>query len=425
MRVSSQIAAVAIIGGGLFFGWSNWTTVAPILAKVPGLSSLAPKDVAVTPAGNAPRAAGAPAAGAPAGGGAPGRGGPGGGAPMLVEVAALTTATITEVSEAVGNTRAFESVQITAKASGVVEKILFEEGQTVKAGQELIQLDNAERQAELEAARAAINTARAQKSETQQKYERALALRRAGAGTEALVADLQLQLRTVETTVVAAEARERAAAARLDDYVIRAPFAGRVGFRNVSLGALLDNKVNVTTLDDVSRIRLDFAVPETLISRISIGAPVDAKSLAFPDRKFPGTVAAIDTRIDPITRSARLTALLDNPETLLKPGMFMNVSLKVAVRENALVAPEEAIVAEGPRQIAFIVKDGKIERRLVQIGQRQDGKVEITDGAKAGEIIVVRGVQRVRNGMPVQTKPAFPGAVPAAGATPPQPEKRA
>lgn len=421
MRVSHQIVAVAIIGGGLYLGWSNWASVAPVLAKVPGLSALAP-----APKASPPAPGGAPAAGqaaAPAGG-PPGRG-PGGGGPMLVEVAAITTATITEIAEAVGTLRAFESVQLTAKTAGIVDKILFEEGQNVSAGQELVQLDAAERQADLEAARAAINTARAQKSETQQKYERALALRRAGAGTEALVADLQLQLRTVETTVVAAEARERAAAARLDDNVIRAPFAGRVGLRSISVGALLDSRVVVTTLDDVSRMRLDFSVPETYIARIAIGAGIDAQTLAYPDRRFPGKVAVIDTRIDPVTRSAKLTAIIENPDRLLKPGMFMNVSLKVAVREGAIVAPEEAIVAEGPRQIAFVVKDGKVERRVVQIGQRQEGKVEVTEGLKAGDIIVVRGVQRVRNGLPVQTKPAFPGAVPAAGAASPQPEKRA
>jgi membrane fusion protein (multidrug efflux system) len=422
MRVSRQIAVVAILGGAGYFGWTNWPQIVPHLAQVPGLEFLQPKAQAATGAPQAGAQPGGgqaarPGGGAPAGGPGGGRGQGGAGGAMVVEVAAIRKATITEVTEAVGNTRAFESVQLTSKVSGIVEKILFEEGQSVKAGQEILLLDGAERQAELEAARAAIRTARAQREETNQKFERAQALRRAGAGTEALVADLQLQLRTAETAIAASEARERAAAARLDDYILRAPFAGRVGFRNISLGALLDNKVVVTTLDDVSRIRLDFAVPETLISRIAVGATVEAKSLAYPDRKFPGRVAVIDTRIDPVTRSAKLSAVIDNPEILLKPGMFMNVALKVAVRDAALIAPEEAVVAEGPRQIAFVVKDGKIERRAVIIGQRQEGVVEISEGLSEGDVIVVRGVQRVRNGMNVSTKPAFPGAlpVPAAG----------
>lgn len=386
MRVSSQIAAIALIGGGAWLGWSQWGTIAPYVAQVPGLASLAPAKPA-TPAANAGRAAPPP---------------------MMVEVATIGTGAIIEISEAVGNTRAFESVTLTAKVSGTVEQISFTEGQTVKAGDELIRLDVAERRADLEAARAAISTSRAQRAETGQKLERAQALRKTGAGTEAQVADLTLQLRTVETAIAAAEARERAAAARLEDLSIRAPFDGRVGLRQVSLGALVDNKVAVTTLDDVSRMRLDFSVPETLVTKVAVGAPVKASSLAYPGRAFEGTVAVIDTRIDPVTRSAKVTALIPNADAALKPGMFMNVSLQVASRLDAVMAPEEAVIAEGPRQIAFLIRDGKVERRVVTIGQRQQGQVEILAGLAVGDVIVVRGVQRIRQGMPVQTKPAVP-----------------
>lgn len=372
--------------------------------------------------------------GRPPGPGGPGAGGPGGrgpggpGGPVIVEVAAIETGAVVENTEAVGNTRAFESVVITGKVAGIVDKILFTEGQTVSAGADLIHLDNAERKADLEAARAAINTTRAQREETLQRFERAQALRRSGAGTEAQVADLTLQLRTSETNIAAAEARERSAAARLDDYVIRAPFAGRVGLRQVSLGALVDNRVAVTTLDDVSRIRLDFSVPETLIPRVQVGSVIAAQSIAYPGRTFEGKVAVIDTRIDAVTRSGKLTAIIENGDLALKPGMFMNISLQIALREKAMLAPEEAIISEGPRQIAFVVKDGKIERRVVQIGQRQDGKVEIVEGLAVGDVIVVRGVQRVRNGMPVQSRPAFPdkGGGPAArNVPPPKPGDRA
>lgn len=406
MRVSTQIAAVVLMAGTAFLGWSQWSSIAPVLSKVPGLASLAP----IKTSAGAP--AGAPATGS--------RRGPDSGAPMMVEVTTITSGAIIENSEAVGNTRAFESVALTAKASGTVEKISFVEGQTVKAGDELIRLDVAERRADLEASRAAISTTRAQRDETAQKLERAMTLRRTGAGTEAQVADLSLQLKTIETNIAAAEARERAAAARLDDLSIRAPFDGRVGMRLISLGALVDNKIVITTLDDVSRMRLDFSVPETLITKVAVGAAVNAVSAAFPGRAFKGEVAVIDTRIDPITRSAKVMAIIPNADAALKPGMFMNVSLQVAARENAILAPEEAVVAEGPRQIAFIVKDGKIERRVVTIGQRQDGKVEILKGVAVGEVIVVRGVQRVRQGLPVQTRPAFPEKkdAPAAGTLP-------
>ena len=397
MRVSYQVGAILLAGGVLWMGWTQLNSKSPVAQ--PG-----------APVASAPKSAQS--------GGRPPAG------PTLVDVTAVATGSIIETTEAVGNTRAFESVALTAKVSGIVEKISFIEGQTVQAGDEILRIDAAERIADVEAAKATIMTARAQRQETLQKFERAQALRRSGAGTEAQVADLTLQLRTSETGIAAAEARQRSAAARLDDYVLRAPFAGRVGLRSVSLGASVDNKVVVTTLDDVSRIRLDFSVPETLVPRVGVGATVISQSLAYPDRKFLGKVVVIDTRIDPVTRSGKVTAIIENADQVLKPGMFMNIALQVAARENALLAPEEAIVAEGPRQIAFVVKDGKIERRIVMIGQRLDGKVEVIDGLAVGDVIVVRGVQRVRNGMPVQTRPAFPDkGAPAADA--PKPEKKA
>jgi len=400
MRVATQIATIVVIGGGIALGFMFRT------GQLPGQLASAPP---------AQQAAGGnrPAGGSPGGGPAGGRGGQG--APV-VEVVTLTTGPIIEMSEAVGTTRAYESVTIASKVSGIVEKIIFTEGQDVKAGDVLVELDVAERKAELEAARAAIQTARAQREEVNQKFERAQQLRRAGAGTEALVADLTLQLRTVETTVAAAEARERAAAARLEDYTVRAPFDGRVGLRQVSLGAFVDTKIPITTLDDVGRIRLDFSVPEPLLSRVLIGAQVNAQSVAFQGRVFQGTVAAVDTRIDPVTRSVKLMAVIENSDLALKPGMFMTVALEVARRDNAVIAPEEAIVAEGPRQVAYVVKDNKVERRVVMIGQRSFGKVEIIEGLKAGETIVARGIQRVRNGIAVQPRPL--SGPPAAGAAP-------
>ncbi len=147
-----------------------------------------------------------------------------------------------EMSESVGTTPRFRERDDRLQGFWQCRENPFHRGQTVKAGDILIELDVAERKADLEAARAAIQTAPRPARGSEPETRRAQQLRRAGAGTEALVADLTLQLRTVETTVAAAEARERAAAARLDDYIVRAPFAGRVGLRQVSLGAFVDNK---------------------------------------------------------------------------------------------------------------------------------------------------------------------------------------
>jgi membrane fusion protein (multidrug efflux system) len=400
MRWYWQLAIIGVVGGGAYAAYANWDRVRPLL---PGATQQA---AGPSPPGqaNTPRPSGPPGA-------------PGAGPPPVVEVVTVSTGRVVEVTEAVGTTRALESVMVTAKVSGIVERILFEEGQFVQTGQELVRLDSAERQADLEAARAAIMTAQAQRNEINLRLERARQLRATGAGTEAQVADLTLQLRTSESAIVAAQARERASAARLDDLVVRAPFAGRVGVRQVSVGALLETRTAVTTLDDLTKVRLDFSVPEVLLASLRIGTPVRTRNVAFGNRWFTGVVAVIDTRIDPLTRSVRLTALIDNPDTVLRPGMFMNVALEVATRENTVLVPEEAIVGEGPRQIAFVVRDGRIDRRLVQIGQRQEGKVEVTEGLQPGEILIVRGVQRVRQGMQVVARPLGQAGTPTSNTT--------
>lgn len=401
MRWYWQIAIIAVLGGGGYYGWTNWDTLRPQLAQLPVVGPYIPQPQQ--------QAAGGPPRG-------PGAGGPGGGGPPpVVEVVQIGTQRITEVTEAVGTTRAFESVSITSKVSGIVSAILFEEGQMVRAGQDLLRLDAAERQADLEAAQAAITTSQAQRAEILQRLERARQLRATGAGTEAVVADLTLQLRTSESNVVAAQARERASQARLDDLVVRAPFDGRVGVRQISIGALIEPRTAIATLDDLSRIRLDFSVPEVLLPRIAVGTPLRTQTIAYGNRTFAGEVGIIDTRIDPVTRSVRLTGFIANPDFLLRPGMFMNVMLEVATRPEAIVVPEEAIVGEGPRQILFIVAQNRVERRVVQLGQRQAGIAEVTDGARAGETIIVRGVQRVRHGMPVTPRPLGQAGQPPQG----------
>jgi membrane fusion protein, multidrug efflux system len=412
MRPLVQLVIVGVLGVTALAAYRNWQTVHGYIPKaiVSTLGPLLPAPAASSTTGqvNAP---------GPGGGGA----GRGGQAPV-VEVLPVTKGVITEIAEAVGTTRAFESVQINAKVSGMVESVSFSEGATVKAGDELLRIDSAERRADHEAARAAITQEEAKRNELKTKLDRAIQLRRSGAGTEALVDDLQAQVKTSDSAVQNALAKERASRARMNDAVVRAPFSGRVGIRQVSIGTYLESRTNITTLDDISSVRLDFQIPENLLARIATGSTVRATSLAYGTRNFAGKVAVIDTRIDPVTRSVRLTALLENPDLQLRPGMFLNVWLEVTKRDNALLIPEEAVVGEGPLQIVFAVKDSKIERRVVKIGQRENGKVEVTEGLAEGEPVVVRGLHRVRGGLTVTARPlgsAPAGAPPAGAASPP------
>jgi len=395
MRVSRQLAVIAVLGAAGYGGWYAYQ--GGHLAKAPVIGGYFAK------------------AGEPAGPAGRGRRGPSG--PPTVDVGTVQTGRIVETRESVGTVRAYESITVTAKIAGVISEIGFEEGQKVKAGDMLVQLDAAERKAEIEQAVAEANRAVALRNEIAIKLERAQALNRTGAGTTAQVEDLTAQSKSLEGSIASAQAQRKAAEARLEDLTIRAPFAGRVGTRAVSLGAYISPGTRITSLDDLSRIRLDFAVPENLLGRLKPGQTVNATSAAYRDRVFKGTVSTIDTRIDQTTRTVRLTAEFDNPDEALKPGMFLAVALEVTVKDDAVVVPEEAIVSEGLRQIVYPVKDGKVERRVIKLGQRQNGKAEILEGLQAGETIVVLGVQRVRPGLEVIARPL--------GSAPPQPADQA
>jgi len=387
MRVSGQLAVIVLLGAAGLGGWYAYK--GGYLANLPVIGAY------VSQPGQQDQGASA--------GGRGGRGAPSG--PATVEVDTVKTGRIVETREAVGTVRAYESITVTAKVAGVIDKIGFEEGQKVKAGDMLIQLDAAERQADIDQAIAETNRAIAQKNEIAIKLERAQALSRTGAGTSAQVEDLTAQIKSLEGAIASAQAQRKAAEARLEDLVIRAPFNGRVGTRSVSLGAYVAPGTRVTSLDDLSKVRLDFAVPENLLGRLKPGQTVNATSAAYKDRTFTGTVSTIDPRVDQATRTARLTAEFENPDEALKPGMFLAVSLEVSVNDEAVVVPEEAIVSEGLRHIVYVVKDNKAERRVITIGQRQGGKVEVVDGLKPGETIVVLGLQRVRPGADVIARP--------------------
>ncbi len=307
---------------------------------------------------------------------------------VLVEVMAARSGTVTERFEAVATALANESVTITSKVAGIVERINIAEGQRVKAGDVLVQLDDKEAAAELEAQRALTTAAK-------QAYDRALKLQENQNVAQARVDELL-------STWKNGEARIRIIQARLADLKITAPFSGKVGLRRVSVGALIQPGTVITTLDDVDTIRLKFSVPETILASIKVGLEVEARSNSYPRRVFKGKISSIDSRVDQITRAAELRADIPNPDDVLKPGMFMSYKLALAQRENAVLVPEESLLAEGTRQFVFVVADGRAAKREVKIGDRGAGEVEIVAGLKAGEIVVVAGIQKIRNGSAVR-----------------------
>jgi membrane fusion protein (multidrug efflux system) len=315
---------------------------------------------------------------------------PGGGrssAQASVTLAVVRSERVSQKLEALGNARANESVDISSKTSNIVTAVTFRDGERVKRGQVLVQLDDAQARADVAAAQAAV-------TESQSQYDRSREL----LNTQALSKSSFDQL---VATLAANRARLGAAQARFEDTVIRAPFSGRVGLRRVSVGALISPGDVITTLDDTSVIKLDFSVPENFLSSVREGLSIRASAPAFPGRVFAGSVASIDSRVDMNTRSVTVRALLANEDGALKPGMFLNVTLANDERE-ALVIPEEALSPEAERQYVYVVADGKVARREVRIGGRQPGTVEVLAGLSAGERVIVEGTQKVRDGASVK-----------------------
>jgi membrane fusion protein, multidrug efflux system len=284
---------------------------------------------------------------------------------------------------ALGTAHANEAVEVTSKTSNTVTAVRFKDGQRVQLGQVLVELDSAQARADLAAAEAA-----SAESASQVKRSKELIDTR-------VISESQYE--QLEATMKANAARVEAARARVNDTVIRAPFAGRVGLRRVSMGSLVNPGTTIATLDDLSVIKVDFSVPESMLASLREGLKVTATAAAFPGRDFAGTVTSVESRIDPITRSVTVRANIPNPDLALKPGMFLNVNLARDERD-ALMVPEAALVPEQSRQFLFVVEEGRAIRREVRIGRRQPGRVEIVAGLKAGDQVIVEGTQKVREG---------------------------
>ncbi len=300
--------------------------------------------------------------------------------------------------EALGTANANESIDVTAKVSNLVTALRFTEGQQVRSGDLLVELDGSQARAELAIAEAAVTESRSQYKRSQELYT-----------TKALS---EAQLDQIEAALKANEARVAVAQARLRDTVIRAPFAGRVGLRRVSLGSLVNPGTVITTLDDTATIKLDFTVPETYLSTLAPGLPVTAVSIAYPGKVFEGKVSSVDTRVDPSTRSVTVRALVPNPDGLLKPGMFLNVRLARGTAD-ALLVPEQALVPEQGDVFVFVLDGDTVEKRLIRTGQRRVGDVQVLQGLAAGDRVVTEGTQKLRDGARVDVVVAEASAAPA------------
>lgn len=340
------------------------------------------------------------------GGGDEQKGG-GGGPPAVVTTAVLQPSEWHDGIEALGTARARDSVTITAKVSETVEQVKFDSGEQVRAGQPLVVLSG-------KAQRAELAEAQARYAEAQRLYERQQDLAK-----RQLIAASQFDIQRAARD--ASKAQLDQVRAQISDRAIVAPFAGTLGLRQVSPGSLVTPGTVITTLDDLSTMELDFSVPERFLSALSVGQAIGAQTDAYADQTFVGRISSLDPRIDPVSRAITIRAEIANPDGRLRPGMLLRVSVALPGRQ-ALQVPEIALQQVGQQAFLFVVgADNKVEQVAVRIGQRKPGAVEILEGVKAGDRIVVEGTVKLRGGSEVKeatatdAKPDADGK-PAAGA---------
>ena len=324
----------------------------------------------------------------------------------LVKAEPATSMRFADRIDAVGTARANEQVTVSAPVTERIVRLNFDDGAFVQRGQVIAVLQQGQQNAQM-------REAQARSREAEQQLRRIGELKQRGFATQSAY-DTQV------AAAAAARAQAQEAGADIGERVIRAPFSGWVSLRNISVGAVAGQGTEIATISDVSTIKLDFTVPETMLRAIRAGLPIEARSDAFPDQPFRGQIRTIDPVIDPNTRAVMVRALLPNPQRMLRPGMLLTVTIENAPR-TALSVPELAVIGEGDSRFVYTVDArGRAHRTPVRTGARAGGRIEIVQGLRPGQAVITEGVVKVADGMNVR----LAGARNAQPARPPRAQGR-
>lgn len=359
--IGTAIVALALAGGVAYLSWSD----------APALLASATSTVTASPATASP---GSAATGQRRG--------------VAVETAPVGVRDVVEDIRAFGTLVANESVVISPEIAGRVARIGFAEGQAVKAGDLLIELDSQILRAELDKAKSEVSLAEA-------NFERARKLAEQGSGT----------LRARDETsqgYIAARANLSLAEARLAKTSIAAPFSGIVGFRNISVGAYVSPGDRIVELASVDPLKVEFRVSETYLSNLRVGLPVTVTVDALPGETITGKITAIDPIVDVSGRAIRLRAELPNPDGRLSPGLFARIRIVIEERSEAMVVPEAAVFRDEGKLFVYRLEDGKAVKTPIEIGLRSPGDVEIRSGLASGAVVITAGQLLLRDGAAVE-----------------------
>lgn len=310
--------------------------------------------------------------------------------PTPVIVAEVEKVAYYDTVESLGTLKANESVDLASSVTELVTAVYFEDNQRVTKGTVLVKMNIAEELAELTEQQSFLQ-------ESQLQINRLTPLVKTGAASAAILDENEREAAVFRARIAAIQSR-------IDQRVIKAPYDGVLGLRNISVGALAQPGSLIATIDDDIIMKLDFSVPEIFIATLQTGIAIQATTDAYPNTLFKGEVYSVNSRIDTVTRSIQVRALIDNKAGLLKPGLLMQVNLQKSPR-NAIVIPEEAVVVNGRDNFVSIITSDAGEtssvRRKVEIGTRKFGVVEILSGLNVGDQVLTHGALRVRPGAPV------------------------
>ena len=337
----------------------------------------------------------------------------------LVEVEPVVALDFTERILATGELRAENHALIAAEVDGRVTQMWVDEGAPVVAGAAILELDQVRRELELEAAQARVAETEAALIEARREVKRRGALRESDISSKSAVEKAQTELRLAESRHPAAQAQLGVARRSLEEATVRAPFAGVLVERKVSLGEYVQVGSPLVELVSLDPIEVVFSVAEIDSSRVHVGQKVMVSVAPYPQEEFPAVVDVVSPTIDPTTRTLRVKATVDNSDGRLRPGLFARADLGVAQRTAVPVISDLAVLqrTDGAVVFTFDPTSNRVERRVIEIGGFQEGKIEVASGLRPGELVLTKGHPTLVDGVMVRL-PAEESETPAVAAKP-------
>lgn len=307
---------------------------------------------------------------------------------VSVEGEVVKAGTMTKRISTVGKIRANSSVTVRSEMHGRIKEILFTEGSGVKKDQVIIRFEDSDAQADLKQAAAEVDLRKADFERISQLYKQKI-----GSTKEYDKVRAELEI---------ARGRLDAARAKLDKTVIKSPFEGTIGLMDISVGAYVQMGQDLVNIVDSTPIKVNFKVPEKNVHDIGVGQIIEIRIDAFKDQVFRGTVEAVDAQIESESHSISLRGSIPNDDLLLRPGLFANISLIIGEKGDTIQIDESAVDREGEIEFLWIIEKGKAMRRRVLTGIRENGRIEIIAGIRAGQIVVTAGQLKLSDGVRVK-----------------------